>query len=445
MLLGLSTYFTPWVLILWLYLFVPISVWHLIRRGDTYQILACNLAYVVGIELLCRIAKTSPYIPYEFAKYYYLLILLYYFISRPIKKMSPGLWIVLLCLPAILFIPKDQFRVYFINSFAGIFITGLVGFAFHKKYVSIKFLKLLVPIILYGLTAVLVSIIVRTPDLSDVEFSLLANFDTTGDFGSNQVSTAMGLGAFLVGLSLLVNFFVLKPLILNVGLLIAFVVRGLLTFSRGGILGGVISLMTVYFLTRKGTHMRNKPNFFGFILITIVLFGAFSYVNDLTNNTLLDRFKGETPATKKGIREVTLETITSRRSTIIFAEWEIFLNNPVFGVGPGVGYEAREDLLGVKIASHTEVSRLLSEQGLLGLIIAFIFLFFPIRKVMNSPNAFDKAVSIGFFTFAIFTSFHAAMRTTVTPFLWGLACAHFYPSRSQLRLINFPLKTEAAY
>jgi len=180
-----------------------------------------------------------------------------------------------------------------------------------------------------------------------------------------------------------------------------------------------------------------RISLFWFLSIATVLTGAFFYVNALTDDVLIDRFKGETPGTKLGYREVTLETITSRRSSLMVAEWNIFLENPVFGVGPGAGYAARMEKIGMRIASHTEVTRLLAEHGLFGVAIALIFLFYPIYKIRNSPDGLDRLLSAAFFSFAIFTSMHAAMRTTMTPFLWGLACASFShgspPNRTRLK------------
>jgi O-antigen ligase len=122
----------------------------------------------------------------------------------------------------------------------------------------------------------------------------------------------------------------------------------------------------------------------------------------------------------------------------MWAEWQIFLKNPILGVGPGAGYEARKEIVGFRIASHTEVTRLLAEHGLFGLVIAIIFLIFPLIKILRSPVGFDRIISTAFFSFAILTSFHAAMRTTVTPFLWGLACANFseFSEKKRLRRSN---------
>lgn len=425
-LLGFSTYFTHWVIVGWLYVFIGSALYEIFRnRSENYVVLAGSLAYVVGVELLCRIAVTTPYIPYEFAKYFFLISLIIYTVLVPPKKYSPGLLIVLLSLPALLLIPRDEFRVYFVNSFSGIFLTGFIGSIYYGKRIELRHLKVIIAVMLYGLIAIAFAVIIRTPDLEEVDFTLAANFKTSGNFGSNQVSTVMGLATMLMGLMLLVNLTVFQFKGLQIGLFFLFAVRGLLTFSRGGILGGVLSLIFAYFVPSGSFRKKLKFGFWTFTLVIILIGGAFYFVNKITDETLLERFKGETDATKRGLRESTLETLTSRRSTLMLAEFQIFLDNPLLGVGPGAGYEARKEIVGFRIASHTEVTRLLAEHGLFGLVIAIIFLLFPLMKILRSPSGFDRIISTAFFSFAILTSFHAAMRTTVTPFLWGLACANF--------------------
>ena len=54
----------------------------------------------------------------------------------------------------------------------------------------------------YPLVSVFAFTVMKTPDLETVEFTLGANFETSGGFGTNQVATAFGLGAFLVFLFL---------------------------------------------------------------------------------------------------------------------------------------------------------------------------------------------------------------------------------------------------
>ena len=120
-----------------------------------------------------------------------------------------------------------------------------------------------------------------------------------------------------------------------------------------------------------------------------------------------------------------LNTITSNRSKIAFAEWSIFSDHIFLGVGPGGGYDAREKYTGIRTASHTEVTRLLAEQGIPGLLIGLIFIFYPLLRIRNAKSVKEAYYLIAFFSLAVITSFHSAMRTMITPLFWALSCARF--------------------
>jgi O-antigen ligase len=156
--------------------------------------------------------------------------------------------------------------------------------------------------------------------------------------------------------------------------------------------------------------------------------GVFSVVDQITGGNLSLRYQGETAGTAGGYRDKDLSVLTSRRSSLVEAEFEIFANNPIFGVGPGAGYDEREKYEGVRIASHTEVTRLLAEHGVFGLIVAVIFLFYPVVRIRRIKVPITKYYSIAFFGIAVLTSMHSAMRTTITPLFWGLGCANVLPN-----------------
>ena len=68
-----------------------------------------------------------------------------------------------------------------------------------------------------------------------------------------------------------------------------------------------------------------------------------------------------------------------------------------------------------------EMSRLLAEHGVLGLIyfIMLCSLFFLIWR--RNTNPLVKSILMGLFLLGLYTTFHAAIRTFVTPLLIGLS------------------------
>lgn len=72
------------------------------------------------------------------------------------------------------------------------------------------------------------------------------------------------------------------------------------------------------------------------------------------------------------------EDITTGRVEIIETELTAFYHHPITGIGVGKGREYRKEHLGIGINTHNEISRLLSEHGILGIVALCILIFVPI-------------------------------------------------------------------
>ena len=142
---------------------------------------------------------------------------------------------------------------------------------------------------------------------------------------------------------------------------------------------------------------------------------VFYVTNNLTGGQLLLRYQGETEGTLAGSKVKNVDVITSGRVTIFNEDIRLWSENPISGVGCGASRYIRfEDKV---VAAHIELSRLLAEHGLLGLIyfIMLIVHFFALRKA-NRLSPYN-ALLTALYAIAILTTFHAAMRTYVTPML----------------------------
>jgi hypothetical protein len=387
------------------------------------------LGYIFSMEVFFRMLKTSPLIPYEAGKYLFLFLLVVGLAFRPSKWTNrPAIWMVLLLLPGLFFIPIDGFRLFFVNSYLGIVLVALsalffTGERFSEEQISSFFRAVIYPA-LFGVAFLTFS----GPDLREVEYELSANSSTTGGFGSNQVSTIFGAAILLILLKFLRRegiFSFLKGFDLVLLGLLGF--RALLTFSRGGILGALVVALVALFWPGTRDKTFNMGTQWRVILFAALGLGVFSVVDQITGGNLTLRYQGETAGTAGGYREKDLNVITSRRSSLVSTEFEIFANNPIFGVGPGAGYAEREKYEGVRIASHTEPTRLMAEQGVFGLAVALIFLIYPLLRIRRLKIPVSKYYSIAFFGIAVLTSLHSAMRTTITPLFWGLGCAMVLP------------------
>jgi hypothetical protein len=424
-LLGVAATYFPLVLIIWIYLVIGTALIDLVTKANREGTVHSFLAYYLGMEIFARAVRTSPIVPYESGKYTMLLFLVLGIIisSRRSKSALVGWTMLLLSIPGLL-VERDMvdYRDIVFN-YVGLLNLCLAIIYFSYVFLTRKELINIFRLCIYSIVPLLVSITLKTPDFEDVTFTLSASFDTTGGFGSNQVSTILSLGFTLIGFCYLTNQRLFNNNWVAIGLFCLFFFRGLLTFSRGGVMAGVLVLLLV-FIGRMIYPIKAKirRSTLGWtIAIFVGLFGIAVYANKLTNNLLLLRYQGETTGTLLGRKEKNISVITSGRWDVFLSDLEIWSDNFFFGVGPGMSSRIRESFLGERVVAHVEVSRLLSEHGLMGFFISVIMLMLPVVQFFRCRQNYGKLLKLCLFGLAIFTSFHSAMRTNITPFLYGLA------------------------
>lgn len=435
--LGILSAFSIYIFIIWFYLILLTSLPGILNKATRNHTILILSGYVLCIELLGRMLNAAPYVPYQIGNYFmlavYSIAIFDYYKSA---RTHIGFIILLLNLPGFFMISSDDYVSNFFNSSAGIVCAGLAAIYFSRQTYTSSDLFLFLKSSVLPAISILVFVFYKTPSFSELEFSLKANFSTSGGFGSNQVSTILGAAACFLILPFLrkINLFGTYKW-LTLLLIGAFLYRGLLTFSRGGVLGCMVAVLLAYLFI----VFNDKKNI-GRSLLRIMVFGVlgiliFNLTDKVTGGQLSLRYQGETGGTVEGRREKDMKVITSGRNELVEVEWLIFRENMLFGVGPGNGYDARKEYVGRTLASHTEETRLLAEQGTPGLLLAAIFLFYPFFRIAKAKTKEEKYYLIGFFALAIVTSFHSGMRTMLTPLLWGLCCASFSLAEYQSRVI----------
>lgn len=426
-LLGFLSLFTTLFFVLWFYLVLVTNITSIINNSTRSKTILLFSGYFLGLEIIGRMIRASPFVPYQIGIYFMLLVFSYGIIKTPSGSWGYiGKIILLLCIPGFYMIPYGSYLAFFLNSFSGILCLGLGAVYFGaQSYTSVD-LRNFIKITVLPIITIVIYISIKSPSFNDIDFTLSSNFETSGGFGSNQVSTILGLGACLLILPFLRKEIIFSSYkFISIILIGVFTFRGLLTFSRGGILGALLAATLSYLYLNWKLKEKMYKTLFQILLVSIGCFIIFTVTNRLTGGTLSERYKGETARTLSGNRTRNLNTITSNRIRIALAEWDIFSDNVLLGVGPGSGYDAREKYLGIRIASHTEFTRLLAEQGIPGLLIGLIFIFYPLLRIRNSKSVKETYYLIGFFALAVITSFHSAMRTMITPLFWALSCARF--------------------
>jgi hypothetical protein len=390
------------------------------------------LAYFASFEVLSRLIGTSPYIPYESGKYIAIILgLLALSVKSKNNTSKLGLFFLLLALPSLLFVDFDNsFTEGVVFNFFGYIVLTILIFNFDGIKIDQQLIKQLLLALLLPAISLLLNIIVISPDIDKIDFQLGANFESSGNFGPNQISTYFGLAFFFMIFYNIyfgkIRFSILK---LNDTIIFSllFLYRGLLTFSRGGIVTAFLLLIFLYFFKPKQLANKfsiNNKWYNSVFIVGFILFMLF-YVNMKTDNKFLERYQGETTKSIQGTEEKDINSISSNRFLIFEEELGLFKSNPVFGVGPGKSRFERINLGLDDSNSHTEVGRMIAEHGSFGILMALVFLLYPLYRFFNSNSAFDKVLSVSFLSFAVLASFHSATRMLVIPFFYSLGTAKF--------------------
>jgi len=263
-----------------------------------------------------------------------------------------------------------------------------------------------------------------TISTSDIAFGNESNFVTSGGFGPNQVSAALGLGALLALLCLLTDKgkWSFRALMLIVTLWLA--TQSALTFSRGGLYtaaGGAV--LGILYLSRDA-RARVK-----IILIAALLFVVVSYVV----LPRLDAFTG-------GAFSARFEnTDSTGRNTIAQADLQIWGEHPVFGIGPGESKMEHAQYYR-KIATHTEYTRLLAEHGLFGLaagLLLFVMAALSLGHINRMRDVRARAMIAPMAVWSLLYMVDKAMRLVAPSFAFGLCFITLRQRRRLIRVIRY--------
>lgn len=378
-------------------------------------------AYLTGIELLGRMSASG--LPHEFIKYAVSVILIVS-LFRKRKQLTRAFVLFLIVLfPAVFLTDGGSFeesRQLISANLSGPFCLAISVFYFYKRpFNAIAFRRIAIAI-LFPLASILGYLVVKTPDFSEIEFGFQSNF-ATSVYGPNQMSSILGLGVLVIGLCYFLKIRLFKSNLVVLSFMGFLLFRGLLTFSRGGMLTPLILLVIIFLYFSWKVAGFNK-NTVRIILLTAVFAGMafvlFNYANQLTGNKLLDRYSG----VKGGKQVENIDQLTSGRTQIVLLDWLIFMDNPLFGIGVGMGKYARVQYgYMIEVAAHNEFSRTLAEHGAFGVLALLILVGFPIHYFFKNNAIGERIIIIAFIGFCFVFMTHAATRIAAPCFLYGFA------------------------
>ncbi len=370
-------------------------------------------AYITGAEVLWRMSDAR--IPWEFGKYALVVILLAALLRLPRLKLplNPFLYFLLL-LPSIAmtiaYAAPDELRQQVSFNLSGPLALLISAWFFSQLQLATEqlyglFIALLGPIV--GIAAVALFAIVTAADLN---FGSEANFLASGGFGPNQVSAVLGLGA------LLSFWYVIKEKlnwgvkVVMFGVTILLAAQSALTFSRGGLYNAAGAVILAALFLGKDARSRMKIMLSTALIVVVGYCFVGPQLDAFTGGTLLERFQ---------------DTSLTGRELIIQADLRIWLENPLWGVGPGQS-AALHEMLFRDSAAHTEFSRLLSEHGLLGLAALLLLVAMAVQNLRRAPDARAKAMAASMIGWSFIFMFSVAMRLVVPSFIFALTFAKLF-------------------
>ena len=438
--IGAISAFTPWAFILYFYLILFFNVkqaFNVLKKGNIIMF-TLLVGYLQSFEQVARVSKSFPFVPSEFAKYISVLFGIYALSVSKRKSNTVGIAMFIMITPAIFYDFSGQ-RGWseIVNHFLSPFAVSLAVMLWGGYRPTELMISRLLRLIWLGFVSVLISVVVKTPELETLNFGLEGNAATSGGASTNQISTILGFGMFLTFFSLYKkeNFSGYK--LGDMAIFLLFSLQTLLTFSRGGMIGGVLAILFMVFgstvtkspSAESAIGPRKKKKGFPVIYLVvgvILLFAAFTIVDQVTGGKLSLRYQGETQGTVGGYAEKDINRITSGRSGIVEDDIKVWLDNPIIGGGigssPYLRMRYQTDGGDFYITPHIEITRLLSEHGILGIGYFVLIIYIGIRTWFRRNQLPFGDVLFALYILAIATSFHAAMRTFVTPFLISI-CA----------------------
>ena len=370
--------------------------------------------YMAGAEVFFRMTKATIF--WETGKYSVIMFLLIGMYFKGTSAKTVPFWIYLMLLMPAIFVASqsmdstlDNFRTSVAFNLSGPFCLGISAlYCYYKKVTKEQFSKILLMLLL-PLVATMIYLYFRTPSIGEALMSgVNSNFEASGGYGPNQIATVLGLGAFI----LFIRLFTVKNMIINLfdlALFGAMMYRAIVTFSRGGVLTAVLCIIAflILFYYKQNSKERSKV-FIKIVLILGTFIAIWTYTAIETNGLIVNRY------TNKDTAGELEENITTGRVELFMTELMGFYENPVLGIG----VDRAKKFRGSRVASHNELSRLLSEHGVFGIFAILILIFVPIIFWTKFKNNY---YFLAFMAFWFLTINHSAMRIALPAFVYGLA------------------------
>ncbi len=397
------------------------------KKYKSYEVLkAC--AYIVGAELLLRMTKGA--ISYEACKY---LLIVFSVVGAFYSGLNgrgwPYLLYLMLLIPSIFVASTTlSYDANFSRSMAFV-LSGPVSLGFialycYEKKVTYKQMSNILLLVLLPIISMTAYIYFYNPSVEEVLSNTASNRQTSGGFGANQVATILGLGMILTVIRLFENSKNIWLKLINASLFILIAFRALVTFSRGGVIAAVLSIIVFIFFYYKVLPRIKKARVISVVVLLLIAMAATWYISSNQTSGFIDlRYANKDHLGREK------SDITTGRGELFMNELEGFLRRPFLGIGSSRAIDRRKQIEGQGITSHSEISRLLAEHGILGIVILVILCTKPLYLRKLNPNNF---YFFAFLAFWFATINHSSMRIGAPAFFYAIALLNVVNEKNPL-------------
>lgn len=205
--LGIFIYALPFISKIYGALMFIVSVYYIIKTQNKNNEVLYACAYIVGSEVFLRMTHGNP--NHEFSKYGIIFFICMGMFYSGFSKNAIPYWIYLILLVPGIVIATQTLNLTTIDirktisfNISGPLCLGFASLYCYNRKVRIEEINNILLVMGLPLLACTSYLILFTPKIKEIVTSTVSNVETSGGFGPNQVSTALGLGMFIFLLEL---------------------------------------------------------------------------------------------------------------------------------------------------------------------------------------------------------------------------------------------------
>ncbi|PKH67694.1 hypothetical protein CXF59_07245 [Flavobacterium sp. ALD4] len=415
--IGATVQFIPFISIFLGYGMYFFWIIYIIKKQNRNNEVLIAAAYIVGSEVFLRMTGGNPL--YEITKYGVIIFLLIGMYYKGISRGVIPYWIFLLLLVPGLVLStsvlsfESNMRTTIMFNISGPVCLGIASLYTFRRKISLENTNDILLAMGLPIVTCMTYVFIHAPSTREIITGTSSSSAASGGFGPNQVATIFGLGMFVFFSRIILSSKTSFQVVLNAILALCIGYRGLVTFSRGGMITGILMLgLLLLFLYQKSNFKGRVKLSYIMILIGFTLSVGWIFTVSQTSGLINNRYANQNANGEQK------ESKFTGREDIAMDEIDLFLQNPIFGVGVGRGYELRTISTGDDVLSHDEITRMLAEHGSFGVLGLLILIVTPL--VLYLENKFNMFL-LCFVVFWFLTINHAAMRLAVPAFVYSLS------------------------